>query len=123
MIWHCRHKQAKIERAKENGIATEVNVATTPQMVETINKKGIHPFRNKLHAMVVIDVVIPIEEVEGERSFTKLTSNVTITKKNGHFADECFVSKKNQDDAKLGKQDDEYVLLMVTTKKEDKYRD
>ncbi|MCI28166.1 retrovirus-related pol polyprotein from transposon TNT 1-94, partial [Trifolium medium] len=42
--------------------------------------------------------------------------------KYGHFADECWVDKKEPEN-KLAKQDDEDVLLMVTTKEENKYSD
>lgn len=72
----------------------------------------------------VIEVVITIEVEEKKNKFDKSSIQWYNCKKYGHFTDESYGSKKYQeDDAKLAKQENEDVLLMVTTKEEERYID
>lgn len=55
----------------------------------------------------------------GRKKFDNNNIQCYNCQKYGHFVDEYFANKNNQeDDTKLAKQDDEDVLLMVTTKEE-----
>lgn len=61
---------------------------------------------------------------EKGENLTKVTSNVTIVKSGGHFADVCYFNNNRRnsrsDEEKFAKDDDEaeQVLLMVTTRED-----
>lgn len=61
----------------------------------------------------------------GGRKSDKIHVQCYNFQKYGHYENECPASKKNdqESDARLAKQDEKYVLLMVTTKEEEKHKD
>ena len=79
VIWLCRLNQRKKEKAKEAGMATKAEEATTIRLVK-ISKKEISRIRENLGTKVTKGVVLQVKEKVVVKSQTRVTFSITIVK-------------------------------------------
>ena len=78
-MWLCRLNQQKIRKAKESGLTTEIEVATTIRLVGETNTKKTCQIQED-HIKETKEVVLRIEEEVVVENLTRVTFSVTIVR-------------------------------------------